>query len=51
LTLLAVRNTGLTDASIPLLTRLKGVKLDATGNQFSIEGKAALLAHNPDHKL
>lgn len=51
LTLLAIRNTGLTDTSIPLLTRLKGVKLDATGNQFSIEGKTALLTHNPDHKL
>jgi len=51
LTLLAVRNTGLTDASIPLFLKLKGVKLDAGGNLFSIPGKSTLLTHNPEHKL
>lgn len=51
LTLLAVRNTSLTDASIPLLLKLKTVKLDASGNLFSIPGKSTLQSHNPEHKL
>lgn len=49
--LLAVRDLGLTDSALPLLSSLRSTKIDAVGNRFSLSGKVTLMALNAENKV
>lgn len=49
--ILAVRDLGLTDSALPLLSSLRNVKIDAVTNRFSLPGKVTLMALNPENKV